>query len=197
MRKIISILFIAIIAFSGVSHAQDSPEVVVEKYLDAVRNNNYDTAYSYISKTDTTIIDWLELIKYVRKITPPRLAEVIDLAHSATQQEIVGTSVSDSTALVKTHSKVPDMEETLQITQNPEDIKFLLDHGGLPVKEKSGECTLVVEDDIWKISKVRGVSSDQAAEIATDFAELILGKDEAKIIREKINEFMRKREGGI
>lgn len=197
MKNIITILFITIIAFSGVSHAQDSPKVVVEKYLEAVRNNNYDTAYSYISKTDTTIVDWLELIKYVRKITPPRLTEVIDLAHSATQQEIVGTSVSGNIALVKTHSKVPDMEETLQITQNPEDIKFLSDHGGLPVKEKLGECTLVVEDGIWKISKVRGVSSDQAAEIATDFAELVLSKDEAKMIHEKINEFMRKRDKGV
>ncbi|MBI2472872.1 MAG: hypothetical protein HYV59_16785 [Planctomycetes bacterium] len=70
MRTIISILFITMIAFTGISHAQDSPKVVVEKYLKAVRNNNYDEAYSYISETDTTIIDWLELIKYVRKIAP-------------------------------------------------------------------------------------------------------------------------------
>ncbi|UJS16215.1 MAG: hypothetical protein L3J17_09830 [Candidatus Jettenia sp.] len=197
MRKITSILFITIITFSGFSYAQDSPKAVVEKYLEAVRNNNYDTAYSYISKTDTTIIDWLELIKYVRKITPPKLTEVIDLAHSAVQQEIVDVSIRDTTALVKTQSIVPDMEETLRVTQDPEGIKFLLQHGGLPVKEKPGECTLVIEDGSWKISKVKGVSSDQAAEIATDFAELILGKDEAKTIREKINEFTRKREGGI
>jgi len=197
MRKIILILFVTMIAITGVSYAKDSPKVVVEKYLEAVRNNNYDEAYSFISKTDTTIIDWLELIKYVKKITPPRLTKVIDLAHSATRQEIVSTSVGGNTAIVKIHSVVPDMEETLRTTQNPEDIKILLDRGGLPTKERSGECTLVTEDDTWKISRVRGVSSDRAAEIATDFAELILGKDEAKIISKKIDEFMKKREKGV
>ena len=34
--------------------------------------------------------------------------------------------------------------------------------------------------------------TDQAAEIATDFAELILGKDEAKRIAEKINAFVKR-----
>ncbi len=196
MRTIISILFITMIAFTGISYAQDSPKVVVEKYLKAVRNNNYDEAYSYIAKTDTTIIDWLELIKYVRKIAPPKLTKVIDLAHNATKQEIVSTSVGGNTAIVKIHSMVPDMEETLRVTQDTEDIKSLLDRGGLPRKERSGECTLVVEDDLWKISKVSGVSSGQAAEIATDFAELILGKDEAKRISNKISEFGKKREEG-
>lgn len=49
----------------------------------------------------------------------------------------------------------------------------------------------------WKILKIKGVSSDQAAEIATDFAELILGKDEAKRIAEKINAFVKKQEEGV
>ena len=199
MRKIISMLFIAIIVFIGVSYsyAQDSPKVVVEKYLEAVKNNNYDRAYSFISKTDTTIINWLELIKYARKIAPPKLTKIIDLAHSAGQQEIVSTSVGGNTAIVKVHSRVPNMKETLKVTQDPEYIKSRLFRGELPMKEKSGECTLVVEDGIWKISKVSGVSSDQAAEIATDFAELILGKDEADIISKKIDEFMKKREKGV
>ena len=197
MRKIIAILFITIItAFTGVSYAQDTPKVVVEKYLKAVRSNNYDEAYSFISKTDTTIINWLELIKYVRKIAPPKLTKVIDLAHNATKQEIVSTSVGGITAIVKIHSMVPDMGETLRVTQDPEDIKSLLDRGGLPKKKKLGECTLVLEDDIWKISKVSGVSSGQAAEIAIDLAELILGKDEAKMISKKIDEFIKKREEG-
>ena len=197
MRTIISILFITIIAFTGISYAQDSPKLVVEKYLKAVRNNNYDEAYSYISKTDTTIIDWLELIKYVRKIAPPKLTKVIDLAHNATKQEIVSTSVGGNTAKVKILSIVPDMEETLRVTQDTEDIKSLLDRGGLPKKERLGECTLVVEDDVWKISKISGISAGQAAEIATDFAELILGKDEAKRISKKISEFGKKREEGV
>ncbi|MDO8141115.1 MAG: hypothetical protein Q6358_06405 [Candidatus Brocadiales bacterium] len=196
MRTIISILFITMIAFTGISYAQDSPKVVVEKYLKAVRNNNYEEAYSYIAKTDTTIIDWLELIKYVRKIAPPKLTKVIDLAHNATKQEIVSTSVGGNTAKVKILSVVPDMEETLRITQDTEDIKSLLDRGGLPKKERLGECTLVVEDDLWKISKVSGVSSGQAAEIAADFAELILGKDEAERISKKISESGKKLEEG-
>ena len=197
MRRIIAVFFITMIAFTGACYAQDSPKVVVEKYLKAVRNNNYDEAYSYIAKTDTTIIDWLELIKYVRKIAPPKLTKVIDLAHNATKQEIVSTSVGGNIAKIKILSMIPDMEETLRVTQNAEDIKLLLHKGGLPTKEKSGEFTLAVEDGTWKISKVSGVSSGQAAEIATDFAELILGKDEAQRISKKISEFARKREEGV
>jgi hypothetical protein len=199
MKKLISILFITMTALTGVnlSHAQDSPRIVVEKYLDAVRNNEYDKAYSFISKTDTTIINWLELIKYVKQITPPKLTEVIDLAHNASRQEIGDTSTGSNSAIVKIHSVVPDMEETLRITQDPEEIQFLFEHRVFPVKEKSGECALVVEDGEWKISRVKGVSSDQAADIATDFAELILGKDEAERISEKINEFIKKQEKDI
>lgn len=197
MRNTISILFISIIALTGACYAKDSPKVVIEKYLDAVKNNNYDRAYSFISKTDTTIIDWLELIKYIKKITPPKLTKVIDLAHRAVRQEIVSTSVGGNTSIVKIYSRIPDMEETLKVTQNPEDIKALLDRGELPMKERFGECTLVVEDDAWKISKVKGISSDQAAELATDFAERILGKDEAKRISREISEFAKKQEKGV
>ncbi len=197
MRKTIPILFITLIVLTGACYAKDSPKVVIEKYLDAVRSNNYDKAYSFISKTDTTIIDWLELIKYIKRITPPKLTKVIDLAHRAVRQEIISTSVGGSTAIVQIHSRIPDMEETLKVTQNPEDIKSLLDRGELPMKERLGECTLVVEDDAWKISRVKGISSDQAAEIATDFAERILGKDEAKRISREISEFAKKQEKGV
>lgn len=194
MRIIYVFLFVVIIAFPGISYAKDSPDVVVGKYLEAVRSNNYDKAYSFISETDTTIIDWLEFIKYVQEITPPKLTKVIDLAHSATRQEIVSTSIMDNVAIVKTHSIVPDMEETLKVTQDPGEIKFLLDHGGAPVKEKSGECKLVIENGEWKIFHVRGVSSRQAADIATSFAVLLLGEEEAQLISEKIDAFMRERE---
>jgi len=197
MRKTISILFISIIVLTGACYAKDSPKVVIEKYFDAVRNNDYDSAYSFISKTDTAIIDWLELIKYIKRITPPKLTKVIDLAHRAVRQEIVSTSVGGNTAIVIIHSRIPDMEETLKVTQNPEDIKSLLDRGELPMKERLGECTLVVEDDTWKISRVKGISADQAAEIATDFAERILGKDEAKRLSREISEFAKKQEKGV
>ena len=197
MRKIIPILFITMIVLTGACYAKDSPKVVIEKYFDAVRNNDYDSAYSFISKTDTAIIDWLELIKYIKRITPPKLTKVIDLAHRAVRQEIVSTSVGGNTAIVKIHSRIPDMEEALKVTQNPEDIKSLLDRGELPMKERLGECMLVVEDDTWKISRVKGISSDQAAEIATDFAERILGKDEAKRLSREISEFAKKQEKGV
>ncbi len=197
MKKLFLFVFVAVMAFAEVGYVQDSPRVIVENYLNAVRNNDYDRAYSFISKTDTTIINWLELIKYIRKITPPRLTEVIDLAHNAARQEIVSMSVGNNTALVKTYSRVPDMEETLRVTQNPDDIKFLLNSGGLPMKERFGECTLIIEDGAWKISKVKGISSDQAAEIAMDFAELLLGKDEAKMLSKKIDEFMKQQDKGV
>ncbi|MCF6149926.1 MAG: DUF4878 domain-containing protein [Candidatus Kuenenia sp.] len=197
MKRMILILFVAIIAFAGHGYAQDSPRMVVEKYLSAVRNNDYDRAYSYISKTDTTIIDWLEIIKYVKEIAPPKLTRVIDLAHGATVQEVVSASVNDNTAIVKLHSIVPDMKETLQVIHDPDEIQFLFEQGGLPVKERLGECKLVVEDDTWKISEVKGVSAGQAAEIATDFAEKILGKDEAEIINKKIDDFVKKQEKQI
>lgn len=196
MKKILLTLFVVISVFSGVSHAQDSPQMVVKKYLDAVRSNDYDRAYSLISKTDTTIINWLKLIQYVKQIAPVRLAEIIDLAHNAVRQEVISTSVGNSTALIKIHSTIPDMEETLRITQHAEDIKLLLNRGGLPVKERLGECTLILEDGVWKISRVKGISSDQAADIATDFATLLLGKNEAERIAKKIDEFMKKQERG-
>lgn len=59
MRKIISILFITMIVLTGACYAKDSPKVVIEKYLDAVRNNDYDKAYSFISKTDTLVSHYL------------------------------------------------------------------------------------------------------------------------------------------
>ncbi|KKO18669.1 MAG: hypothetical protein DCC43_02095 [Candidatus Brocadia sp.] len=196
MKKIGFVVFVVVMIFTRLSLAQDSPRVIVERYLDAVRNNDYDKAYSFISKTDTTIINWLKLIQYVKKIAPVRLAEVIDLAHHAVRQEIASVVVGGNTCLVKIHSRIPDMEEGLRITRNPEEIKSLLDRGRLPAKERFGECTLIKEDGMWKISKVKGVSSDQAADIAADFATLILGKDEAERMKKKIDDFMQQQEKG-
>lgn len=67
MKKIVLTVFISVIVFTGLSRAQDSPGTIVEKYLEAVRNNDYDRAYSFISKADTTIIHWLKLIQYIKK----------------------------------------------------------------------------------------------------------------------------------
>lgn len=200
MKRIISsfsAIGILMIVMTGVSHAKDSPREIVKKYLNAVRNNEYDRAYTYIASTDSTIIDWLELIKYVKKISPPKLISIIDVAHSAVKQEILNASVGGDGATVKIKSLIPDMKKILEITSDPEEIKFLLKTGGLPIKNRFGECKLVVENGDWKISRVKGVSSGQAAEITTDLAELVLGVDEAERIKRKIDEFMNVQRRGI
>ncbi|HHT9119766.1 MAG TPA: hypothetical protein ACFYD3_04370 [Candidatus Hypogeohydataceae bacterium YC41] len=196
MDRIIAVLLlVAMLAFISIK-SQDSPDMVVDKYLKAVRASDYERAYTFISKTDTTIIDWLELIRYIKQVAPPKLATLIDLAHCATRQEIVNTTVEGNTAVVEIRSTVPDMEETLKVTHRVEEIKSLLDQGKLPMKERIGGCELVVEEGAWKISKVRGVSAGQAAEIATDLAEQILGKDEAERLAQKIKEFGQRRPEG-
>ncbi len=197
MNRIIAVLLIVtMIALISLS-PQDSPDVVVEKYLKAVSASDYERAYIFISKSDTTIISWLELIKYVKQIAPPQLSTLIDLAHCATKQEIVKTTVEGNTAVVEIHSVVPDMEETLRITHKVEEIKSLLVQGTLPMRKRVGACELVVEEGVWKISLVRGVSAGQAAEIATDLAEQILGKDEAEKLSKKIKDFGRRSAKGI
>lgn len=198
MDRIIAVLLlVTMLAFISLSHSQDSPDMVVEKYLKAVRVSDYERAYTFISKSDSTIIDWLELIRYIKKVAPPQLATLIDLAHCAIRQEIVKTTVEDNTAVVEIHSVVPDMEETLKVTHKVEEIKFLLSHGTLPMRERLGACELIVEEGVWKISRVRGVSAGQAAEIVTDLAEQILGKDEAERLAQKIKAFGQKRAQGV
>ncbi|HHT9118396.1 MAG TPA: hypothetical protein ACFYD1_07180 [Candidatus Hypogeohydataceae bacterium YC38] len=197
MDRIIAVLLlVGMIAFISLSQPQDSPDMVVEKYLKAVRASDYERAYTFISKSDTTIIDWLELIRYIKQVAPPQLATLIDIAHCATRQEIVKTAVEGDTAVVEIHSVVPDMEESLKVTHKVEEIKSLLAQGALPMRERLGACELVVEEGVWKISMVRGVSAGQAAEIATDLAEQILGKDEAERLAQKIKEFGQRRAEG-
>lgn len=197
MDKIIAVLLVVtMLALISLS-PQDSPDIVVEKYLEAVRANDYERAYTFISKSDTTIISWLELLRHIKQIAPPQLTTLIDLAHRATRQEIVKTAVEGNTAAVEIHSVVPDMEETLRITHKVEEIKSLLDQGTLPMRERVGTCELVVEEGVWKISMVRGVSAGQAAEIATDLAEQILGKDEAEKLSKKIKDFGRRSAKGV
>ncbi|HEY4481926.1 MAG TPA: hypothetical protein VI489_03650, partial [Candidatus Brocadiaceae bacterium] len=89
-------------------------------------------------------------------------------------------------------SRVPDMEETLKITTRVDEIKYLLNYGTLPMREKAGFFELLIEEGQWKISMMRGVTADQAAEIATDLAEQILGKEEAEKLSKKIKEFSRR-----
>lgn len=194
MNRITAVLlFVVIMAFTTITaSSQNSPDMVVEEYLKAVRANDYEKAYTFISKSDTTIIEWLEQLRYIKQIAPPQLITLIDLAHSASKQEIVKTTVEGDRAVVEIHSMVPDMEETFKITNRVEEIKYILDYGTLPMREKAGIFELIVEEGLWKISMMRGVTADQAAEIATDLAEQILGKEEAEKLTRKIKEFSRK-----
>ena len=199
MKRIIAVLsLVVIIVFTTrTASSQNSPDIVVEKYLTAVRANDYEKAYTFISKSDNTIIEWLEQLRYIKQIAPPQLIALIDIAHSASKQEIVKTTVEGDNAIVEIHSLVPDMGETLKITNRVEEIKSLLDQGILPMREKEGIFELIVEGDLWKISMMRGVTADQAAEIASDLAEQILGKEEAEKLSKKIKEFRYKPAEGV
>ena len=199
MKRIIAVLsLVVIIVFTTrTASSQNSPDIVVEKYLTAVRANDYEKAYTFISKSDNTIIEWLEQLRYIKQIAPPQLIALIDIAHSASKQEIVKTTVEGDNAIVEIHSLVPDMGETLKITNRVEEIKSLLDQGILPMREKEGIFELIVEGDLWKISIMRGVTADQAAEIASDLAEQILGKEEAEKLSKKIKEFRFKPTEGV
>jgi hypothetical protein len=199
MKRIIAVLsLVLIIVFTTrTASSRDSPDIVVEKYLTAVRANDYEKAYTFISKSDNTIIEWLEQLRYIKQIAPPQLIALIDIAHSASKQEIVKTTVEGDNAIVEIHSLVPDMGETLKITNRAEEIKALLDQDILPMREKEGIFELILEGDLWKISMMRGVTADQAAEIASDLAEQILGKEEAEKLSNKIKEFRYKPAEGV
>jgi hypothetical protein len=199
MKKIIAVLsLVFIIVFTTrTASSQISPDIVVEKYLTAVRTNDYEKAYTFISKSDNTIIEWLEQLRYIKQIAPPQLIALIDIAHSASKQEIVKTTIEDDNAIVEIHSLVPDMGETLKITNRVQEIKTLLDQDILPMRGKEGIFELILEGDLWKISMMRGVTADQAAEIASDLAEQILGKEEAEKLSNKIKEFRYKPAEGV
>jgi hypothetical protein len=199
MKRIIAVLSLVVIILftTRTASSQNSPDIVVEKYLTAVRANDYEKAYTFISKSDNTIIEWLEQLRFIKQIAPPQLITLIDIAHSASKQEIVKTTVEGDNAIVEIHSLVPDMEETLKITNRVQEIKSLLDQDILPKREKEGIFELIVEGDLWKISMMRGVTADQAAEIASDLAEQILGKEEAEKLSKKIKEFRYKPAEGV
>ena len=199
MKRIIAVLSIVVIIVFSTHNAfsQDSPDIIVEKYLMAVRANDYEKAYTFISKSDDAIIEWLEQLRYIKQIAPPQLTALIDIAHTASKQEIVKTTVKGENAIVEIHSMVPDMEETLKITNSVEEIKFLLDQDILPMREKEGLFELIAEGNLWKISMMKGVTADQAAEIASNLAEQILGKEEAEKLSRKIKEFRFKSPEGV
>lgn len=195
-RLTLVLLIVALLAFINLGRPQDSPDAVVEKYLKAVRAGDYERAYTHISRTDKTIIEWLELIRYIRREAPEPIVSMIDLAHSLSRQQIVKTTIDGSKAVVEVDSVVPDMEKALDIARSGAAIEVMFEHGTLPMRERHGVCELAVENRQWRITCVRGVSAGQAAELATELAEKILGKEDAAKLAQKIEDFQKGRERG-
>ncbi|HCN20294.1 MAG: hypothetical protein A2060_06765 [Planctomycetes bacterium GWA2_50_13] len=195
-RFTLFILLTALLGFLGFAQPQNSPDLVVEKYLEAVRAGDYDKAYTYISRTDDTIIEWLELIRYIRREAPESITSLIDMAHSMSRQQISKTTIDGCTAMVEVDSIVLDMEEVLNTACSAEALKAMFEYGVPPMKERHGICELAVEDGLWRITCVRGVSAGQAAELATDLAEKILGKEDAAKLAQKIEDFQKSRKRG-
>lgn len=195
-RLTLVVLIIALLMFANLEGFGNSPDTVVEKYLKAVRAGDYERAYTYISRTDKTIIEWLELIRYIRREAPQPIISMIDLAHSLSRQQIVKTTIHGSKAVVVVDSVVPDMAEALEIASSRAAIEVMHEHGTLPMRERHGVCELAIEDGRWRITCVRGVSAGQAAELATELAEKMLGREEAAELAQKIKNFQKQRGKG-
>ncbi|MFQ5861613.1 MAG: hypothetical protein ACE5IC_00650 [Candidatus Brocadiales bacterium] len=195
-RITLVILVMALLVLINLGDLQDSPDAVVEKYLKAVRAGDYETAYTYISRTDNTIIEWLELIRYIRREAPAPIVSMIDLAHFLSRQQIVKTTINGGKAVVEVDSVVPDMGKTLDIARSEAAVGVMHEHGTLPMRERHGICELAVEDGRWRITCVRGISASQAAELATELAEKILGKEDAAKLAQKIEDFQKRRKRG-
>ncbi len=170
-----------------------SPEAVVERYLAAVRAGDYETAYTCISSDDDTIIEWLELIRYIRREGPEPVVSLIDLAHSISRQRITKTTIEGDRAVVEVDSIVPDMAKALNAVSGGGAARALFEYGVPPMKTRHGICELALEDGGWKITCVRGVSAGQAAELATDLAEKILTEEAAARLARQIEDFQKRR----
>ncbi|MHC4197496.1 MAG: hypothetical protein ACYSRP_06255 [Planctomycetota bacterium] len=193
VRLTLIIITIALSIFVNMGHAQASPETVVERYLAAVRAGDYETAYTYISSNDDDIIEWLELIRYIRREGPEPVVSLIDLAHSISRQRIAKTTIDGDRAVVEVDSIVPDMAKALNAVSSGGAAKAMFEYGVPPMKTRHGICELAVEDGEWKITCVRGVSAGQAAELATELAEKILTEEDAARLVRQIKDFQKGR----
>ncbi len=154
MKRLLSLfLFIAIVLSAlhfGTKHTfglkRETPEVVVNKYLEAVISNNYQAAYELISDDNEDIREWLEFLNFVTGIVPEKLISTIHLVHSLTRHQVLQIDLpTDGTAIIKLESIVPDIEKVLEITHSEDEIKSLYDNGRLPLKQKQGIFVLVKE----------------------------------------------------
>ena len=190
------ILLMVLLGSFGFAQPQDSPGMVVEKYLRAVRAGDYDMAYTHISRNDDTIIEWLELIRYIRREAPESITSLIGMAHSMSRQRITKTTVDGDTATVEVDSIVLNIKEAINVAGSAAALQAMFEHGVPPVRERHGICELAVEDGQWRITCVRGVSAGQAAKLAIELAEKILDKEEAAELAQKIEDFQKRRKKG-
>ena len=193
VRLTLIIITMALSMLVNIGRAQASPEAVVERYLTAVRVGDYETAYTYISSNDEDIIEWLELIRYIRREGPEPVVSLIDLAHSISRQRITKTTIDGDRAVVEVDSIVPDMAKALDAVSSGGAAKALFEYGVPPMRERHGICELAVEDGEWKITCVRGVSAGQAAKLATELAKKILTKEAAARLARQIENFQKDR----
>ncbi len=202
MRWLFSlILFIAIVLASlqlGTKQVfgfqKETPEIVIEKYLNAVISNDYQTAYTYISDYNKEIREWLEFLNFVSSIAPKKLISIIHLAHSLTRHQIVQIDLtSDGTAVVNVESIVPDMEKIFEITHSEDKIKSLYDNGSLPLKQKQRTYILGKENNFWKIKQVEGVSGDAVSQLSLDLAEKLLSKEDIIKLDNEIRNYRNKK----
>jgi hypothetical protein len=195
MNSRLSLIIVVIVLSTVINpgQLQASPEAVVERYLAAVRVGDYETAYTYISSNDNDIIEWLELIRYIRREGPEPVVSLIDLAHSISRQRITKTTIDGDRAVVEVDSIVPDMAKALDVVSSGGAAKAMFEYGVPPMKERHGICELAVEDGEWKITCVRGVSAGQAAKLATELAEKILTKEDAARLARQIEDFQKNR----
>ncbi len=176
------------------SFQKGTPEIVIEKYLNAVISNDYEAAYTLISDNNKDIREWLEFLNFVTDIVPEKLISIIHLAHSLTRHQIVQIDLtSDGTAVINVESISPDMEKVLEITHSEDEIKALYDSGSLPLKQKQGTFVLGKENNLWKIKQMEGTSGDSASKIAMDLAEKLLSKEESLKLDNEIRNYQNKK----
>ncbi len=202
MKRLISlflfIVFVLVLFHFGTKQAlsfqRETPEVVINKYLEAVISNDYQAAYELISDDNEDIREWLEFLKFVTGIVPEKLISTIHLAHSLTRHQVLQIDLpADGTAIIKVESTVPDIEKVLEITHSEDEIKSLYDNGSLPLKQKQGTFILGKENNHWKIKEIKGTTGNSASKIAMDLADKLLSKEEGMKLKEEIRNYQNRK----
>ncbi len=198
MKRLLSLfLFIAFILVSlhlgakqTFSFQGETPEVVINKYLEAVISNDYQVAYGLISDDNEDIREWLEFLNFVTDIVPEKLISTIHLAHSLTRHQVLQIDFpTDGTAIIKVESTVPDIEKIIEITHSEDEIKSLYDNGSLPLRQKQGTFVLVKESSHWKVKEIEGTTGDSASKIAMDLAEKLLSEEDSMKLEKEIRNY--------